>query len=85
MVWAAHDTHPILYQIYVANPVTQAVLLLQRLFWYPLIEDPKRAAAAVPARPLGARPDHAGRSASVLLWLAQRFFSRVEGKFPERL
>jgi hypothetical protein len=21
----------------------------------------------------------------VLLWLAQRFFSRVEGKFPERL
>ena len=42
-VYAAHDTHPILYQLYMANPVTQAVLLLQRLFWYPLIEDPQRA------------------------------------------
>ena len=40
LVWAAHDRHPVLYQIYVANPVTQAVLLLQRFFWYPLIEDP---------------------------------------------
>ena len=26
-----------------ANPVTQAVLLMQRLFWYPLIEDPQQA------------------------------------------
>ena len=52
-VWAAHDDHPMLYQIYVANPVTQAVLLLQRLFWYPLIEDPQRAVPASSRRTCG--------------------------------
>ena len=59
-VWAAHDSHPILYELYVANPVTQAVLLLQRLFWYPLIEDPSDLERRVPAGPLGAGIHHAG-------------------------
>jgi len=83
-VWAVHDSHPLLYQIYVANPVTQAVLLLQRLFWYPLIEDPSSVHNEFP-------PDMFPRAlitlvlCSLLLWLAQKFFSRVENKFPERL
>jgi ABC-2 type transport system permease protein len=84
LVWQAHASHPILYQIYVANPVTQAVLLLQRFFWWPLIEDTKGLGRNFP-------PDMYTRGfitlgiCVVLLWLAQKFFSRVEGKFPERL
>jgi ABC-2 type transport system permease protein len=83
-VWNAHDTHPWLYQIYVANPVTQAVLLLQRLFWYPLIEEPEKMGREFP-------PDMWERGlitlalCIVLLWFAQKFFARVEGKFAERL
>jgi ABC-2 type transport system permease protein len=85
-VWAAHTTHPWLYNIYLANPIAESVLLLQRFFWYPLVEHPKHQ--------IGGRsfpPDLWERGlitlavCLVLLWLAQRFFSRVEGKFPERL
>jgi ABC-2 type transport system permease protein len=83
-VWAAHDSNPILYQLYVANPVTQAVLLLQRLFWYALIEDPSELPRQFP-------PDLWERGfitlalCLVLLWMAQKFFARVEGKFAERM
>jgi ABC-2 type transport system permease protein len=84
-VWGEHASHPLLYQVYMANPVTQAVLLLQRLFWYPLIEDKST---------IGGRafpPDLFERGLITLfvciglLWCAQRFFSRAEGSFPERL
>ncbi len=84
LVWSAHATHPWLYNIYVANPITQAVLLLQRFFWWPLIEDTDGLGQHFP-------PDMFTRGlitfavCALLLWLAQRFFSRVEGKFPERL
>lgn len=84
LVWSAHDSHPILYEIYVSNPITQAVLLLQRLFWWPLIEDTDGLGRNFP-------PDLWERGfitlavCLALLWLSQRFFSRVEGKFPERL
>ena len=83
-IWPAHDAAPILYQIYNANPVTQAVLLLQRLFWYPLIEDTSGLGVQFP-------PDMYTRGfitlglCLVLLWFAQKFFSRLENKFPERL
>ncbi|MEO7943145.1 MAG: ABC transporter permease, partial [Marmoricola sp.] len=83
-VWAAHDSHPVLYQIYMANPIAQAVVLLQQFFWYPLIEDTSGLGREWP-------PDMWARGlitlvvCLVLLWLAQRFFSRVENKFPERL
>jgi ABC-2 type transport system permease protein len=84
LVWDAHESHPWLYNIYVANPITQAVLLMQRFFWWPLIEDKKGIGRHFP-------PDmweRAGITLVVcllLLWAAQKFFSRVEGKFPERL
>ena len=83
-VWAAHEKYPVLYQIYVANPVTQAVLLFQRLFWYPLIDHPHKLGREFP-------PDMFPRAmitfviCCLLLWGAQRFFSRVENKFPERM
>ena len=84
LVWEAHATHPWLYNIYVANPISQAVLLLQRLFWWPLIEDTDGLGRHFP-------PDMYVRGGItlvicvLLLWVAQKFFSRVEGKFPERL
>ena len=84
LVWKAHDTHPWLYQLYMANPVAQAVVLLQQFFWYPLIEDPSGLPREQP-------PDMWIRGlitlavCGVLLWLSQKFFSRVENKFPERL
>ena len=85
-VWEMHSSHPWLYQIYVANPVTQSVLLLQRLFWYPLVENPGQE---IQGRSFP--PDMFARGLITLviciglLWLAQKFFSSAEGKFPERL
>ena len=84
MIYAVHDSHPVLYEIYNANPVAQGVLLLQRLFWYPLIEDPASLGTQFP-------PDMYTRGfitlavCLVFLWFAQKFFSRLENKFPERL
>ena len=84
MIYAVHDSHPVLYEIYNANPVAQGVLLLQRLFWYPLIEDPSSLGTQFP-------PDMYTRGfitlaiCLVFLWFAQKFFSRLENKFPERL
>ncbi len=83
-VWSAHASHPIMYQIYMANPIAQAVVLIQQLFWFALIEDPSGLKREQP-------PDMWSRGlitlavCALLLWLSQRFFSRVEGKFPERL
>ncbi len=83
-IWAAHASHPVIYNIYVSNPIAQSVLLLQRFFWYPLIDDTSGLGRQFP-------PDLFERGlvtlvvSLVLLWLAQKFFSRVEGKFAERL
>jgi ABC-2 type transport system permease protein len=84
MIYAVHDSHPVLYEIYNANPIAQAVLLMQRLFWYPLIEDPASLGTQFP-------PDMYTRGfitlavCLVFLWFAQKLFSRLENKFPERL
>jgi ABC-2 type transport system permease protein len=85
-VWHLHDSHPVLYQIYIANPVTQSVLLMQRLFWYPLIEHPRsyQMGRSFP-------PDMFPRAVITLviciglLYGAQKFFTKAESKFPERL
>jgi len=83
-IYAAHESHPIIYQIYNANPIAQGVLLLQRLFWYPLIEDPSELGTQFP-------PDMYTRGfitlalCLIFLWFAQKLFSRLENKFPERL
>jgi ABC-2 type transport system permease protein len=84
-VYSEHASHPVLYQIYMANPVAQAVLLMQRMFWYPLITD--KSTIAGRAFP----PDLFERGLITLvvcvafLWLGQRFFARAEASFPERL
>jgi ABC-2 type transport system permease protein len=84
MIYEGRGSNPVLYEIYTANPIAQGVLLLQRFFWYPLIEDTSELGQEFP-------PDMYTRglitlvACVLLLWLAQKFFSRVENKFPERL
>ena len=85
-VWSIHASHPVLYQIYAANPVTQSVLLLQRFFWYPLIRHPH---TEIKGRSFP--PDMFERglitlaACLVLLYLAQKYFTRAESRFPEAL
>ena len=75
--------HEWAYQLYFANPLAEVVMLMQRLFWAPTLK-PSEYADEFP-------PDLWERGfimlavCLVLLMLAQRFFSRLEGKFPERL
>jgi ABC-2 type transport system permease protein len=75
--------HEWAYQLYFANPLAEAVMLMQRLFWAPTLE-PNQYTKEFP-------PDLWERGfimlavCIVLLMLAQRFFARLEGKFPERL
>jgi ABC-2 type transport system permease protein len=85
LVWEQHSNHTVLYQLYMANPVTQAVLLLQRLFWYPLIDDPSEIAGRSFPPDMWERGSITLVLCVLFLWFAQRFFSRAESKFPERL
>ena len=75
--------HAWAYQLYFANPLAEAVMLMQRLFWAPTLK-PAQYAHEFP-------PDLWERGfimlvvCFVMLVLAQKFFARLEGKFPERL
>ncbi len=70
--------------VYLANPMAEAVLLSQRCFWIPSL-DPSQFRS-------GFMPDHLFTRgfimigiSLVLVWLAQRLFTRLEGNFAERL
>lgn len=72
-------------ELYLANPMAEAVLLIQRCFWSQATTDP----AATEAEHF---PDHLFTRGLimlgvclVLLAVAQVVFSRLEKKFPERL
>ena len=84
-VWSQHEAHPILYNLYMANPVAQSVILLQRFFWRPIIDDPSTLRGRQFPPDMWERGLITLAVCLVLLYLAQKFFSRVEGKFPERL
>jgi ABC-2 type transport system permease protein len=88
--------HPTIYALYMCNPLTEAVILLQRCFWIP---------TCLGKTVSGTRfPDNAGdvgfpflpqhylalgfvmlAFSMVLLALCQLIFRRVEGRFAERL
>lgn len=80
------EGHPIIYQLYLANPAAEGVLLLQRFFWYGVAD-----ANGSQAETLSFPDDLLVRGfimfgvSLLLLWLAQRVFTRLESKFPERL
>jgi ABC-2 type transport system permease protein len=84
-VWSEHSTHPVLYQVYMANPIAQAVLLMQRLFWYPLIENKREIIGRAFPPDLFERGLITFVLCLGLLYLAQKFFSKAEVSFPERL
>jgi ABC-2 type transport system permease protein len=77
------DYHQWAYELYFANPLAEAVLLMQRAFWAPTLK-PAQYAGEFP-------PDLWVRGliqlvfCLILLVFAQRFFTRLEGRFPERL
>lgn len=78
--------HPVIYQLYMANPLAESVLLMQRFFWYPTVTDTKKAPLADHFPPdLWERGLIMLAVSLTLLYAAQKFFSRLEPKFPERL
>lgn len=83
-IFEFRDTNRVVYEIYMANPVTQAVILLQRFFWEPTVDDISVMGQAFP-------PDMWERGlitlviCFALLVAAQKFFTRVSNTFPERL
>lgn len=66
------------HELYLANPITLAVLAFQRGAWVAGAHQP------FPAH-LGVRLVIATLGSLVLLWLAQRVFARVEGNFAQEL
>jgi ABC-2 type transport system permease protein len=72
-------------ELYLANPLAEAVLLIQRCFWVGVTEDPAQTA-------LVHMPDHLFTRGLiqlacclVFLLIAQMVFTKLERKFPERL
>jgi ABC-2 type transport system permease protein len=76
---------PWVADVYMLNPIAEAVLLMQRCFWLPLTHDP--ATQKVEGFP----PDLWSRGVIMLvisfvaLGLAQIWFSKLERRVPERL
>jgi ABC-2 type transport system permease protein len=83
MIARMGENHRWAYDLYFGNPLAEAVLLMQRFFWAPTL-DPEQYAKEFP-------PDLWERGliqlacCIVLLLLSQKFFARLESKFPERL
>ena len=69
--------------VYFANPLAEAVMLMQRLFWAPTLE-PEQYANEFPPD-LWERGFIMLAACIVLVILAQKIFARLEGKIPERL
>jgi len=95
-IYEVHASHPWMYQIYMANPISEAVVLMQRFFWWGVVPASSRQGNHLIDPDTGKRtvefpPDMWVRGLTMLaismllVFLAQRYFSRVEGRFPERM
>jgi ABC-2 type transport system permease protein len=71
--------------LYLANPIAIAVLLVQRCFWLPTTSDQEQTIAEHMPNDLFTRGLVALLAALVMVVIAQRVFSRYENKIPERL
>ena len=72
-------------EIYLANPITDAVLLMQRAFWVGTTANPAETARLNLPDHLFTRGFIALGAAMVVLVFAQWVFTRFENKIPERL
>ena len=77
--------HTTVYEIYLASPLCEAVLLNNRAIWQPSLTQPKAALTEE-------FPTHLFERGAIMiviglgvLWLAQRVFGRLEGRFAEKL
>lgn len=71
-------------QIYLLNPVAESVLLLQRCFWVGMGDRDALVAVHMPDD-LWVRGGIMAVVCVLLLWAAQAWFSRLEGRVAERL
>jgi ABC-2 type transport system permease protein len=71
--------------LYLANPIAIAVLLVQRCFWVPTTSDPEATMVTAGPDDLFIRGFIALGMGLVLLIIAQRVFNHWETKMPERL
>jgi ABC-2 type transport system permease protein len=71
--------------LYLANPLAEAVLLIQRCFWVGVTDDPEQTALVHMPDDLYTRGLIQLACCLVFLFIAQLVFTRLERKFPERL
>jgi ABC-2 type transport system permease protein len=71
--------------LYLANPIAVAVLLVQRCFWVPTTDGVEETIAVHMPDHLFERGFIALVVGIVLLFVAQKIFTRLENKIPERL
>lgn len=75
----------LVYAVYMANPLANAVLLMQRCFWTTSAKDPDEAARLTMPDYLFTRGLGVLAVGIVLLAGSQLLFTRLEGTFAERL
>ena len=85
MVAERFDKVPWVADIYMLNPIAEAVLLMQRCFWLPLTNDPEAAKTEAFPADLWSRGVIMLVLSFVALGLAQIWFSKLERRVPERL
>ncbi len=85
MVAERFDKVPWVADVYMLNPVAEAVLLMQRCFWLPLTNDPEAAKVEGFPADLWSRGVIMLVLSFVALGLAQIWFSKLERRVPERL
>ena len=78
------EDHQWAIEVYLANPIASGVVLFQELFWVPTVAAGSENPAVMPDDML-LRGMIVLAACLVLLALAQWIFSRLEGKFAERL
>lgn len=77
--------HPVIYQLYMANPLVSGVMLMQKFLWEPMGGFGQSGDEKYFPDDLWLRGGLVLLGSLVFLFLAQRFFARLESKFPERL
>lgn len=83
MIKRLGENHQWAYELYFANPLAESVLLMQRFFWAPTVSEDVVAREFPPD--LWERGLIMLAFGLVFLYLAQKLFARLEGRFPERL